>query len=148
MPDRATAPDPLSDPHRLLDPAMRRVLVHIERARRTSLIRMEPAQARAAYAAGADMLEIAKPALERVQELTIPARDGTAIPARLVAPSMGRLPVLLYFHGGGFTIGSIDTHDVLCRRLAELAHCAVVSVDYRLAPEHRFPIAVDDAWDA
>lgn len=148
MPDATAAPDPLADPHRLLDPTMRRVLVHIERARRTSLIQMEPAQARAAYAAGTDMLEIPKPALERVQELTIPTRDGTSIPARLVAPSHEELPVLLYFHGGGFTIGSIATHDVLCRRLAELAHCAVVSIDYRLAPEHRFPTAVDDAWDA
>jgi acetyl esterase len=56
--------------------------------------------------------------------------------------------VLLYFHGGGFTIGSVQTHDTLCRRLSLLAHCAVVSVDYRLAPEHRFPTAFEDAWDA
>jgi acetyl esterase len=147
-PAAAAAHDPLSDPHQLLDPAMRRVLAHIERARRTPLLQLEPAQARAAYAAGADMLEIPKPVLSRVQELSIPARDGYAIPARLIAPSLERLPVLLYFHGGGFTIGSIETHDVLCRRLAELAGCAVISVDYRLAPEHRFPTAADDAWDA
>ena len=147
-PAATMAPDPLSDPHRLLDPTMRRVLMQIERARRTPLVEMTPAEARAAYAAGADMLEIAKPVLSRVQELAIPARDGHSIPAQLVAPSPERLPVLLYFHGGGFTIGSIATHDVLCRRLAELAHCAVISIDYRLAPEHRFPTAIDDAWDA
>jgi acetyl esterase len=58
------------------------------------------------------------------------------------------LPVLLYFHGGGFTIGSIASHDTLCRTLAQLAGCAVLSVGYRLAPEHRFPTAVNDAWDA
>ena len=58
------------------------------------------------------------------------------------------MPLLLYLHGGGFTIGSIDTHDVLCRELARLAGCMVVSLAYRLAPEHRFPTASDDAWDA
>src|SRR5690606_41009544 len=54
----------------------------------------------------------------------------------------------LYYHDGGFMIGSVQTHDRLCRRLAALSGCFVVSVDYRLAPEHRFPAAVDDAFDA
>ncbi len=58
------------------------------------------------------------------------------------------LPALLYLHGGGFVIGSVDSHDALTRRLAEDAHCVVASVDYRLAPEHPFPAAVDDAHDA
>jgi acetyl esterase len=56
--------------------------------------------------------------------------------------------MLLYIHGGGFTVGSLTTHDVLCRQLSRQGHCAVVSLDYRLAPEHRFPIAVHDSWDA
>jgi acetyl esterase len=56
--------------------------------------------------------------------------------------------VLAFFHGGGFTIGSIATHDILCRELSRLAPCAVISVGYRLAPEYRFPTAFDDAWDA
>jgi acetyl esterase len=54
--------------------------------------------------------------------------------------------VLAWFHGGGWVIGSLDTHDALCRRLAAAAGCMVVSVDYRMAPEHRFPAAVDDCW--
>lgn len=75
------------------------------------------------------MLEIPKPAVARIEDFNIPARDGHALPARLCAPSTDRLPVLLYFHGGGFTIGSIATHDILCRQLSHLAGCAVVSVD-------------------
>jgi acetyl esterase len=53
----------------------------------------------------------------------------------------------VYFHGGGFTIGNLDTHDGLCRQLCHHVHCAVLAVDYRLAPDHKFPTAVEDAWD-
>lgn len=56
--------------------------------------------------------------------------------------------MLLYYHGGGFTVGNLATHDVLCRVLSERSGAAVISVAYRLAPEHRFPTAVHDAWDA
>jgi acetyl esterase len=76
------------------------------------------------------------------------ARDDAVLPARLYAPRHDRLPVLLYLHGGGFTIGSVASHDGLCRTLSHLADCAVLSLDYRLAPEHRFPVAHNDAWDA
>lgn len=128
---------------------MRSVLERMARAGHVPLYRLPPQDARAAYEAGAGVLEVARPELARVQELSIPARDGAAVPARLYAPSDAPgLPVLLYFHGGGFTIGSIASHDTLCRTLAQLGGCAVLSVGYRLAPEHRFPTAVHDAWDA
>ncbi len=86
--------------------------------------------------------------LPRVEPLSIPGPAG-GIPARVYAPSTQRgLPTLVYFHGGGWVIGSLDTHDDLCRYLARESGCLVVSVDYRLAPEHKFPAAVDDAWAA
>lgn len=131
-----------------LTKAMQDVITRIARTGRPPLNQLSVAQARAAYAAGADMLEIPKPELARVEDFYIRARDGHRLPARLYAPSAEKLPVLLYFHGGGFTIGSVVTHDILCRRLAQLADCAVVSLDYRLAPEHKFPVASNDAWDA
>ena len=71
------------------------------------------------------------------------------IPLRLYRPAGSSaetaLPVLVYYHGGGWVIGDLDTHDTLCRELANGSGCAVVAVHYRLAPEHRFPAAVDDS---
>ncbi len=127
---------------------MQAVLQRMGRARRTPLHAMTPADARAAYAAAADVLEIPRAALPRVHDLTVPAREGYELPLRLYAPAEGALPTLLYLHGGGFTVGSIATHDILCRELARQSGCAVASLDYRLAPEHRFPVAAHDAWDA
>ncbi|WP_137896643.1 alpha/beta hydrolase [Ramlibacter sp. 2FC] len=138
----------LRNPRALLTPAMRHVLDRMARAGRPPLHALTPQQARDFYAAGADILEPRPLALARVEDFTLTARDGHPLPARLYAPSDEVLPVLVYFHGGGFTIGSINTHDVLCRELSRHGHCAVISVDYRLAPEHRFPVAVHDAWDA
>lgn len=135
-------------PESLLTPAMRGVLSRMARAQRPPFHTLTPQQARAAYEAGSGVLEIPKPVLARVDDFSIPVRDGHQIPARLYAPSAEKLPVLVYFHGGGFTIGSIATHDVLCRQISHLAGCAVVSVDYRLAPEFKFPTAANDAWDA
>ena len=81
--------------------------------------------------------------------LEIPAPHG-AIPARLYRPKKrretdGLAPCLVFFHGGGWVIGNLDSHDVVCRQLAHEGELIVISVDYRLAPEHKFPAAVDDA---
>src|SRR5205814_6192784 len=105
--------------------------------------------ARSAYVAASEVLELPRAALPRVEDFDILARDGACLPARLYAPATGEpLPVLLYLHGGGFTIGDLETHDSLCRQLALRSGAAVLALDYRLAPEHRFPAAVDDAWAA
>lgn len=145
-----------SHPQSLLTPAMRGVIDRIHRAAQLPMHAMNPQQARAFYEAGAGVLDMAPHAMQRVDECTVPTRDGQVVPARLYVPASAasaanaqdQLPVLLYFHGGGFTVGSIHTHDVLCRHLAHVGHCAVVSVGYRLAPEWPFPTAVCDAWDS
>ncbi len=127
---------------------MQGVLTRMARAQHTPLHQLTPSQAREAYAKGADVLEVPKAELARVEELSFANREGQQIALRLYAPSNEKLPVLLFFHGGGFMIGSVQTHDILCRELARLSGAAVLSVDYRLAPEHPFPSAQNDAWDA
>lgn len=127
----------------LLTPAMAGLLDRIRRARRPPLHALGVAQARAAYEAGAEVLDLPRAPLPDVAPLTVAGR-----PARRYAPETRPLPALLYLHGGGFVIGSLDTHDSLCRQLALKSGCAVVSLDYRLAPEHPFPAAVDDTWAA
>lgn len=128
---------------------MQGVLDRIARAGHPPFYTLTPQAARAAYAAASEILDLPRAALPRVQNLQIPARDGQALAARLYAPSAEPgLPVLLYLHGGGFTIGGIETHDSLCRQLALLSGAAVLSLDYRLAPERRFPVAFDDTLDA
>jgi acetyl esterase len=135
-----------------LTPAMQGVLTRTARAQLKPEYRplhlLTPAQAREAYAKGADVLEVPKAELARVENLSFTSREGAKIPVRLYAPSHEKLPVLLFFHGGGGVIGGIETHDILCRELSRLSGAAVLVVDYRLAPEHLFPAAQNDAWDA
>ena len=86
--------------------------------------------------------------LHRVEDRTVPGPSGP-IPVRVYTPAPGSAwPVLVYFHGGGYLLGNLDMSDRQCREIAHLAGCVVVSVDYRLAPEHKFPAAVDDAHAA
>jgi len=138
-------------PHSLLTPTMQGVLGRMARASKLPMHTLSPAKARLAYEAGANVLEIDAVNVHHMETFSVPARDGVAVAVRLYAPQAADgalLPVLVFFHGGGFVVGSIATHDRLCRVLSHLAHCAVLSVDYRLAPEHPFPVAFEDAWDA
>ena len=131
-----------------LDPGARRVLDLIREVGRPPLHTLSPAEARAASAASRKVLQPDPPEVALVRDL---ACEGPAGPLALrlyrgagtTAEAM--LPCLLYLHGGGWVIGDLDSHDQLCRSLANHLGACVVAVDYRLAPEARFPAAVDDA---
>ena len=83
-----------------------------------------------------------------VLDRAIPGPSGP-LPIRVYRPdARAGLPVALWFHAGGFSVGSLESHDPLCRAIANRSGCALVAVDYRLAPEHPFPAALDDAWAA
>jgi acetyl esterase len=120
-----------------------------QQAGRPAYETLTPAEARAYYLAGRPITNPEPPELEDVQPLSIPAPHG-AIPARIYTPKNlrtagGLAPGLVFFHGGGWVIGDLESHDVVCRKLADAGELIVISVDYRLAPEHKFPAAVDDA---
>ncbi len=130
-----------------LDPQARAVLDQIPLLSDEVVLALAPPQLRQAMAAmPASALPVE--AVTRVESRTLPGPAGE-IPVRIYAPNeQRRLPALVYFHGGGFVIGSLDTHDGTCRSLANAIGCAVVSVDYRLAPEHKFPAGPEDCYAA
>jgi acetyl esterase len=135
-----------------LNPKIEQVLELVARANRPPYHTLTAQQARASYERSAPILEIPSAPMFAVEDLAVPTRDGLSIRVRLYQPTepgwAEPAPALVYYHGGGFTVGSVDTHDALCRMFARDAQCAVISVDYRLAPEHKFPTAVNDAFDA
>jgi acetyl esterase len=128
----------------VLHPQARALLDLIARSGMPPTHELPPEEARRFYRERRLFTQPDPPPLAEVRDL---AADGPAgpIPLRLYRPAADpTLPVLVYYHGGGWVIGDLDTHDVLCRQLALQAGCAVVAVDYRMGPEHRFPAAVDD----
>ena len=134
-----------------LTDAMRQVLEGMLQAGDPPINTLSAVQVRAFYEQSSQALELAPPDILRVEEKTFVARDGAVLPARLYAnsPETASLqPAILYWHGGGFVFGSIDTHDTVCRVLAERTGVCVVSFGYRMGPEHRFPTAFNDAEDA
>ncbi|MGR6922021.1 alpha/beta hydrolase [[Actinomadura] parvosata] len=106
---------------------------------------MSVAEARALSASLSEMFGKG-PDLARVEEVSIPAEDGASFPARVLTPDGPPRGVLLYFHGGGWVLGDIDEFDTLGRELAVRTGCTVVLPGYRLAPEHRYPVAARDAY--
>lgn len=120
--------------------------------KRPVIHQLTPAQARREFDEASVALDLPPEPLARIETLVIPTRDSQRIDARLYAPRQRGdgppLPVLLHFHSGGFTVGSLDSHASLCSAIAARTPCAVVSVAYRLAPEHKFPTAAHDAVDA
>lgn len=110
---------------------------------------LAPEEARIAYDQSSQILDTPGAKLE-LEDIALKCRDGHVVPMRLYRNLRfpRPQPLLLYFHGGGYVVGGLDSHDSLCRDLADYAGCAVLSVGYRLAPEHKFPTAFEDAADA
>ena len=127
-----------------MDPQVREYLDQVEATNRPGWEHFPPPEARRLFSGLTDLFG-APLQVHRVADHKL----DNGVKLRAYNPSeASNLPVLMYFHGGGWVIGDIDTHDSLCRRLACEAECVVVSVDYRCAPEHKFPAAFDDCFEA
>jgi acetyl esterase len=136
-----------------LDPQARTLLDQMAAATERPLWEYDVTEARALFKAGRGLGRTVAAPID-TEDRTIPGPRGP-IPVRIYRPATNpphratepgaELPLLVYFHGGGFVFGDLNTHDPLCRQFAAAVPAVVVSVDYRLAPEHRFPAAVDDA---
>jgi acetyl esterase len=135
----------------MLHPQARALLNLIEEKGLPPTHTLTPAEARHWYRERRIVTQPQPPEVALVRELTATGPLGD-IPLRMYRPlgsTAGQLlPVLVYYHGGGWVIGDLESHDTLCRELANGSGCAVVAVDYRMGPEHRFPAAVDDALAA
>lgn len=133
-----------------LDPQVEILLGLAKQANLPEVWQLTPDQGREQYQARVNKLKF-NDSIFRAEDRRIPG-PGSDIPIRIYTPreirTAEKLPVLMWFHGGGFVIGSLETHDSVCRMLANKADCIVVSVDYRLAPEAPFPAAVEDCLAA
>ena len=131
-----------------LDPDAQLVIDMIRAAGRPPFETLTPAEARQAYSNSRKVLQPPAQDVAEMRDLTAPGPAGD-IPLRtyrgLCTDPAEKLPALVYFHGGGWLLGDLDSHDGVCRRFANAARCRVVSVDYRMAPEHKFPASVEDS---
>ena len=128
-----------------LDPQAKAVIDLVIKSGRPPYHQLSPKDARQMFRDTRPASTPPAPVLGEVKDLRA---DGVPIRVYRPAgvPASTPLPALVFFHGGGWVIGDLETHDVLCRQLTAAAGISVVNVDYRLAPEHKFPAAVDDAW--
>lgn len=131
-----------------LDPQMKLLLDVLNAAGPLFLRAETPEQARDKMRALLEANPAQVPEIYRVEDRHIPGPAGQ-VPIRIYTPQ-GRITpgALVFFHGGGWVLGDLDSHDALCRKLANGAGCVVVSVAYRLAPEHKFPAAAEDGFAA
>lgn len=130
------------------DPDVQLILDMIRMAGRPPFEELTPAEAREAYTASRAVLTPEPQRVAAVHDLSCPGPHGDIRlrhyrPAGVAPDDV--LPALMYFHGGGWLLGGLDSHDTTCRHFANAARCAVISVDYRMAPEDKFPAAVDDS---
>jgi acetyl esterase len=128
-----------------LHPQIQKVLEAMAKLDLKPIEAMTPAEARVQMEAMAASRKAESLPTARIENRTIPGPAGE-IPVRIYWPNAtGTRPAIVYYHGGGHVIGSLDTHDLVARNLCGGAEAVVVSVDYRMGPEHRFPAAVDDS---
>ncbi len=134
-----------------LDPESQAFLDLIKKLGRPPIDSLPPVQAKEVFRRGRMVTQPDLPQVDRVKEYEATGPHGP-IPVRVYRGSgtadLGVLPVHVYYHGGGWVLGDLDSHDWVCRKIANAAQCAVVSVDYRMAPEHIFPAAFDDSLAA
>jgi acetyl esterase len=128
-----------------LDEATAKLLAEMAASGLKPLHEMTPAEARGLGGMLCEMYG-AGPDVARVTAESIPTPDGAAIGARIFVPNDAPTAVIAYLHGGGWVIGALDEFDTLARQMAQRTGAAVVLIDYRLAPEHRYPAAAEDAW--
>lgn len=123
-----------------LDTTVEEMLKQMADAAATPMIEMAVDDARAMY-------RMMNEGNTRAPMHEVTDTDADGVPVRVYRPGPeDKLPCLVYFHGGGWVIGDLETHDSVCRNLARDAHCVVIATDYRLAPEHSFPAALDDCY--
>jgi acetyl esterase len=130
----------------VLDPSAAFVMEAFKAANRPKLETLSPPEAREASAAGRAVTHPDPPELASVENITVPTPDGP-IPVRVYKPktlAKSPAPALIFYHGGGWVICDLDSHDIVCRQMADQAGFVVFSIDYRLAPEHKFPAAALD----
>ena len=131
-----------------LPPEVRALLEAMDAQGAAPLESLDPVMARAGRLEPMKALGGEPDVLGRVEDLSVPGPGGN-VPIRVYASEQGGIrPALIYFHGGGFVFGNLDTHDAACRAIAKESGAVVISVDYRLAPEHKFPAAVEDSYAA
>jgi acetyl esterase/lipase len=132
-----------------LDPQMKQIIDMIAAAGAPSIRGMTAPEARTAFEGRLEFFRRGGvAAVERCEDRTVPGPDGP-IPVRLYYPR-GQSPcgAAMFFHGGGWVLGNLDSHDPTCRALAAGSGALIIAVDYRLAPEHKFPAAADDSYAA
>ena len=135
-----------SDAASVIDPEARAYLNWLQALGLPPLLEQGVEEARRQNRMRAPMLAGEPEPVASIEDIRVPGPRGS-IGCRIYAPVRGEsLPALLYLHGGGWVLGDLDTHDSVCRALARRAGCVVLSLDYGLAPEHRFPAPLEDAW--
>ena len=139
-----------ADGSAIYDPGVSHVMSTLEAQGRRPLADQTVAEARDSYRTSCKLNGLQPVPVQTVTDL-VAQRGDSAIPLRVYRPQASPdsgAPALVYFHGGGWVIGDLDTHDPICRYLANASKCCIVAVDYRLAPEHPYPAALDDALHA